>query len=66
MLETKESPVDQDVNPSDMVHITHFDDPYTGLCGAKLRGIDADSEDVDCVVCVEIDAQEDWEEEDDE
>jgi hypothetical protein len=53
-------------NPTRMVHLVYLDqeDQLTAICGAPLLGIPADDKDLDCVVCAEIDAQEEaeWDE----
>lgn len=50
-----DTPTNHDDNP--MVHFS--DPPYThGLCGKKIRGTDALTKDVDCVVCAQMDGYE--------
>jgi hypothetical protein len=43
-------------NPTRMVHVAYDDTPRVALCGAPLRGVSAPGEEVDCVVCAELDA----------
>lgn len=47
---------DQDVNPTDMVHIVWNEPDMVAMCGAKLNGNFRDDDPVDCVVCAELDA----------
>jgi hypothetical protein len=66
MLDAQEV-LDTTINSTRMVHLVYLDegDQLTAICGAPLLGIPADDKDLDCVVCAEIDAQEEAAYEDD-